>query len=791
MTKLVLLLHRRAAIFISLLVVASLALGLFATRIGVDNSLKVWFVEGDPTLTAYEAYKREFGNDEMIVIAVVAPPGGAGIYEPAYLERIRAASTKLQGLRDVRRVQSLAVSLHATNEGEDMVVGPLLPEIGAVSVEDAAAVRRRVAIDPQFQGVLVSDKGADRISMILVEPRADDPDATPPFDYETARHAILGQVGKIVDAELRKDGARAHLGGIGVVYDGLNDAALKDTTLFVSLSYVILLLGLWLTFRRVVWVLIGAAIVSVTVLATMGLAGLAGRDMNMVTGIVPTLIMTVAILDLVHLVEAYEEGASLGLAREQILRTTVAVCVVPCIVNSGTDVIGFASFIQAPVGAIRDLGWLVSAGLAILLLSVLVIGIPALAKWGGRKPKDLARASRPARDGVIGRLVLGLLGVATRRRNLVLASAVVLFGLSAWGISRLTADTYTIGFLPEDHVVRQDHDAIERQFGPYVPLEFTVESVVADQTIFEPTVLTAIEATERAFEEHDRIGAVTGLPEIVKQVSAVFSADQAEYRIPDKRAGVVQLLDTVYGQSTDGEDNLNALLDNRAEPRRTHITARSGLPSANTIARTLADLDDRAEPHAATIDVRPAGYVPLYTKITQNITAAQIQSVGSAFVLVMIVMMLLLRSVKLGIVAMVPNALPAMMTLGMMGFVGIPLDLATVLIAGIVLGISVNDTSHIMFRYRHELAQDPGDPHGALERMMIGTGRPVVMASLTLLAGFAVLMLASVKSVFYFGLLTTITTLCALLCDLLITPALMLAVSRPKPPEARALASGA
>ncbi len=768
MAKLVLLLHRRAVLFISLLVLVAVGLGLFATRIGVDNSLKVWFVEGDPTLTAYEAYKREFGNDELIVIAAPAPEGG--IYTPAYLEKVRAASKALQAMPDVRRVQSIAVSLHATNEGEDMVVGPLLPETGAIGPGEAMLVKDRLAADPQFHGVLVGD--TDKVSMILVEPRADDPKASPPFDYETARHRIITQVRKIAHAHLDK----AHFGGIGVVYDGLNDAALKDTTLFVTLSYLILLFGLWLTFRRIVWVLIGAAIVSVAVLATMGIAGLAGRDMNMVTGIVPTLIMTVGILDLVHLVEAYEEGAALGYTKEQILRTTVAVCVVPCIVNSGTDVIGFASFVNAPVGAIRDLGWLVSAGLAILLLAVLVIGVPALARWGGRTRKVIDQANAPA-NGVIGRLVLAMLALATRRRNLVLASAVALFGVSVWGMTMLEADTYTIGFLPRDHEVRRDHEAIEKMFGEYVPLEFTVES---KPSTFEPTVLAAIDRTERAFEQHPNIGAVTGLPEIVKQVSKVFSADDAEYRIPDKRAGVVQLLDTVYGQSTDGEDNLNALLDNRAEPHRTHITARSGLPSANTIARTLHELDSRAEAEVSTIDVRPAGYVPLYTKITRNITSAQIQSVGSAFLLVMLVMMLLLRSVKLGFLAMVPNLLPAMMTLGMMGFVGIPLDLATVLIAGIVLGISVNDTSHIMFRYRHELQATPDDPQDALRRMMLGTGRPVVMASLTLLAGFAVLMLASVKSVFYFGLLTTVTTICALFCDLLITPALMLAVSKPK-----------
>ena len=763
-------LHRRAKIYIVVLVVAALGVGAFASTIGIDNSLKVWFVEGDEALVRYDRYKATFGNDETIVIAVTAPET---IYDAAYLARIRAASQALEQLERVRDVQSLASSLHATDADGELEAGTLLPETGPIGDAEVADLERRVAYNPQFHGVLVGD--ATTISLILVEPRD-----TP--DFEVARKDLIADVQAIAERELAKDGSEVHYGGIGVVYQGLNDASLRDTTIFVTLSYLILLVGLWVIFRRAVWVLVGGAIVSVAVIATMGLAGLAGRDMNMVTGIIPTLIMTIGILDLVHLVDAYEEGAAAGLSRERILRTTVAVTVVPCVVNSFTDVIGFASFIGAPVGAIRDLGWLVSAGLIILLAAVLVIGIPALARFGGRSRRAAHAANLPADRGLVGRVVLGLLGIATRRRNAVIASAVVLLGLSIWGISRLTVDTYTIGFLPPDHQVRRDHAAIEAAFGPFVPLELEVTARAG--TIFEPPTMNAIDRVEAAIEESPDVGAVTGIPDLVKQSHRAFLGDPSEYRIPDKREGIVQILENVYAQSKDGEDHLNALLDDRAAPTRTHVTARSGLPSANTIARILDDLDRRAAAEDEHVDVRPAGYLPLYVRITRHITDAQIQSAASAFVLVMIVMMLLLRSIKLGIVAMVPNVLPAAMTLGMMGFVGIPLDLATCLIAAIAIGISVNDTSHIMFRYRHELSETPHDPHGALERMMIGTGRPVVMASLTLIAGFAVLLGASVKSVFYFGVLTVATTTAALIADLLITPALILAVTRSSPPRA-------
>lgn len=768
------LLHRRAVWMVTGLVALTCMIGWFAHDIGIDNSLRVWFLEGDPALESYDHYKATFGNDETIVVEVTAPDS---IYEPGYLARVRTGAQALARLPRVKNVQSLATSLHATDADGELEVGTLLPASGEVTAADAANVRRRIEANPQYQGVLVSAMN-DRASLILVEPRDS-------ADYEASRKQLIDDVRAIATRDLAQGGSQIHLGGIGVVYQGLNDASMHDTTIYVTLSYLVLLFSLWVMFRRIVWVLIGGAIVSVAVLATMGIAGLAGRDMNMVTGMVPTLIMTVGILDLVHLVDAYEEGAAAGLSKRQILRTTVALTVVPCIVNSGTDVIGFASFVTAPVGAIRDLGWLVSVGLTILLLAVLVIGIPSLARFGGRSKLARERAAIPADRGLLGRIVLGLTRLATRYQGRVLAAALVLFGLSAWGMTRLTVDTYTIGFLPANHLVRTDHEAIEKTFGPYVPLELT--ATAADgKSIYDPDVLGAIDRDERAFEGNPRVARVTGLPEIVTQSMKAYGADA---RIPDTRPGVVQILDLVYGQTQDGEDHLNALLDDREAPKVTHITARSGLPSANTIAAILTDLKTRAAPEAGLVKIEPAGYLPLYVSITQNITNAQISSAVWAFLLVAIVMSLLLRSVKLGFLSMVPNVLPAVMTLAFMGITGIPLDLATVLIAGIVIGISVNDTSHIMFRFQHELKQTPEDPRGALERMMISTGRPVVMSSLTLIAGFAVLLGASVKSVYYFGLLTVVTTVTALFADLLVTPALLLwatkARSRAPSPDAR------
>lgn len=773
--------HRKRWYLMGAVLVGALGLGSFARTVGIDNSLEVWFIEGDEALIAYDEYKATFGNDELIIVAATDE---TSVYAPAALERIRAASLRIEAHPKVRRVTSLALGVFAeavaaepleddelfeeeeegyVDEGGDIDVRSLLPKDDPITAEMAADLRRKISDDPIFRGTIVGDH--DTMSLILVEPKTFD-------DFDAERPEILRDIKKIVAEELMVGGGGAHLGGIGVVYEGLNAASMRDTTVFTSLSYLIVMLGLWFLYRRVIWVVVGMGVVTLAVFGTLGIAGLAGRDLNMVTGVLPTLIMTIGILDLIHLIDAYEEGHREGIPRSRILTTSVAVVVVPCIFNSITDSIGFMALSSAKMAAIRDLGWLAAVGLLMLMVSILVFAIPALHRFGGRGAKtDTPRRS----ERVLRRVTTWCHVVATRHRGVVLAATVGLFAVAGLGVTKIDVDTYSAGFLPEDHEVRTDQAAIEEQFGPFIPLEFTVKTK-DDNGLKQPVVLREIDAMSRAFEAHREVSRATGLPEIVKRSNQVWDGDKPEsYAIPDNDKVIAELLLT-YSFTTEGRDNLEAVVDTTSH-RITHVTARSGLPSAKAIERTLNELQKIADDTTSdAVEVAPAGYLPLYVRIMKHVTEAQITSFAIAFILVTLVMMILLRSVKLGLIAMIPNILPAALTLGFMGFAGINLDVATVLIAAIAIGISVNDTSHIMFRFKHELKQTPADPEGAVERMLHGAGRPVVASSLILVAGFSVLLFATVKSVSYFGMLTSATILCALLADLIITPALLLTV---------------
>lgn len=819
--RLVGLLHTRALFLMVLVGAIGLGVGVAAKNIEVDNSLDVWFVQGDPALEAYDRYKQSFGNDETIVVAIVDPQG---VYRPSTLERIRKASDEIDALPGVRRVTSITKGLHVHGVDRGLMIEKLLGD-GPVTEAEAAAVKERVAMNPSFRGVIVTD--SDTITLLLVDPKHSE-------NFEKERASLIDRVTGIAKRELAAgdSGLELHFGGIGVVYEGLNKASIRDSGIFITLSYLVIFIGLWVMFRRIVWVLVGAGIVTLANIATLGVAGLAGRDMNMVTAVLPTLIMTIGILDLVHLIDGFEQGAARGQGqtRRQLVVGSLSVVAVTCVFNSVTDVFGFLALTSAKMSAVRDLGWLAAVGLGFLALCVLVFGVPAIAKWGGS-----GRAAVINDKSWLRKVVLALYGVARDRRGIVFAVTLGLVGLSAAGIARLDVDTYTIGFLSEDDPVRRDHHAIEQQFGPYIPLEMTVRTsadgcappseasqepatvvappaaepstVEAEQTIVmgeddlgdgdivapaapepepdaalatglkDPDVLARLDRLERRFEADPRVARTTGLPEVVKRVNQIMNEERPEaYAVPEKPGIIAEELFN-YGLEADGRDHLDDLVTPNYEC--THVTSRTGLPTARGIQSIVQDLHAGGqEAMGGTAEVEPAGYLPLYVRIIQHITDAQVRSFTISLFLVTLVMMLLLRSVRLGAIAMVPNLLPAAMTLGLMGWVGIRLDVATVLIAAIAIGISVNDTSHIMFRFRHELARTPGDPEDAVRRMVVHTGRAVVASSIILIAGFGVLLFASVKSVSYFGLLSSMTIMSALLADLIITPALLLTFAR-------------
>lgn len=733
-------LQRARAPLLVLLALALLAsLGL-ATRVGVDNSVEVWFLEGDPALDRWGRFQADFGNDETVVIALDAPPGGtllgaAGLQE---LHALAAAARAVPGIARVEGPTTLA-SVRATETGIE--VGPLFsPDEPPPTAGAATARLPALTDDPTLRRFFSADGST---AVVFAHMEAMD-------DIDLRRDGVL----RALDDALVPWSPRVSTAGIGVIYAGLNDASTRGAAGVLLGSALAVTVLLALRLRRVGAVALSFAIVGAGVVLLVGLMGLLGRDVNMVSMVMPALILVIGTSDAVHLLSAIA-AADPALPPTDRARAGVAEVFWPCLLNTLTTAAGFLALLAADMPVLRDLGLL--SALSLLLAFGLSVGGAA---WFGGHPACVP-ALRPTDR--VQRAVDALGAFALRRPAPVLLGAAFTALVSVIGISRLQADTFSIGFLPPEHRVRVHSDHIEARFGPYTPLEFIVE---APAGVWSPPVLAAIAAWQ------DRVAA-DGLArwsrspaDGLRRLDGVLR-ELPQGEVPADPAAFDQL--SFVLRADPGSEGLFSALS--ADGARARVTFGVPMASARGFARSIADIEARiGDIPGATVS--PAGYLPLYVRIMDAVVDGQLQSFAWAFLGIFAIIGLAFRSARIAALAVPSNLLPVLFVLGVMGFAGVPLDVATVTVAAIVLGLVVDDTVQLLWRWRREaLAVD--DPPLAMRRTLSHVGAPMATTSLVLASGFLVLWAAPVSSVSAFGWLLALALLSAMVADLLVMPALL------------------
>jgi predicted RND superfamily exporter protein len=736
-------------LLVALLAPVAVLAGLAAGSVGVDNAVTVWFVEGDPALEDYEAFQETFGNDEVVVLAVHDPDGVVSEEGLRRVDGVSRAAAAAEGVVEVVslttldhvRVQEGWEPVEGIDEAPPMVIGPV---VGRLPTDDAEVetLRARVLEDPLVRGRLISDDG----TTALVLARMGDFEG-----MDARRDGILSDLRQRVDGQV---GAHVPEAGIGVIFSALNVASSRDMVVVGAAAYGVILLLLLLVFGRFGPVLLTIGAVGVAALIAMGLYGALDRDMNMVTMALPTLVLIIGVADCVHMlnrtsVQSAEE-------RGERVRSGVGEVLLPCLFTSLTTSAGFLALATARMQVVRDLGWFAAAGVMIAFV-VSVICVVAGLQFGFFEP--VPRAGRR-----IQRFVEALGEWSMAHRRPVLGGSLLVLLAGAWGISRLDVDTYSIDYFYPSHVVRQDSVFIEEHFGSYTPLEFMV---VAPGGLRNTEVLGAVARWQDAMEEDAEVGwshSVSGMARRLNQI--LTDGEPSSYRVPGDDLALEQAL---FLYESDPDARLDDLVD--AEWTRARVTVGLKMMSARNIGHAIDRLEALAE-FPEGVHLVPSGYLPLYVKMMDYVVLSQVSSFAAAFLVIFALLALLFRSVRMAILAVPANLLPLFVTLGLMGVVGIRLDVATVTIAAIVLGLVVDDSTHFLFRFR-EGFRETGSHEEAVRRTLRSAGVAMAITTLVLVLGFSVLGLAQVKSVAYFGLLSAVAMAAALAADLIFMPALL------------------
>lgn len=472
--------------------------------------------------------------------------------------------------------------------------------------------------------------------------------------------------------------------------------------------------------------------------------------------LIPTIIILLGILDIVHVVNErnlqYAGNVNGKVAGLSALREVFR----PCLFTTLSTMAGFLALLVAPMAILQNFGVFAALGILLSLLFTYLLGVVFLPL-----SRPASGLSFSVQKGLVNLLAAGL-----AQRKWLAGSTLLLVLLCTAGIAQLETDTYTLGYFPKNHSVIRDHEEIERSWGAYMPLELLV-TPQGNRMLYDPELVQAALAFEDAARDLKGVGDVFGFAGLYE--AGLYHRNKERIReIMQYKGGLLQ----VHRQLNQYYPELARHYVHEASGSG-RITISGAMSSAAVLNANMDSLLHIAgDTFGELAQVKPAGYQPMYAGIVNYATRTQLNSLLLAFVLVLLLVWIFIRSFKLALLSLIPNIFPVLLLLGVMGWFGISLDVATASIAAIVLSFCIDDTIHFIHHY--QLCRQEGEgPAVARESTMKRVGPAIFFTSLILLLGYMLMVFASLKTVMFFGLLTSVAIVGALYSHLLIFPILL------------------
>lgn len=726
----------------------------------MDFSASAFFGSGGDAHRVLAQHVEQWGPDDGVMVVIAKAADGKSILTDAGLENLERLTDALEDLEETRWVASLSNFELPTLDGGTLALKPA-PKFRPTTSLGKQAWGARVLGDSALVPLLLSKDGKAASIVIQLDADSDNIGAMRPM-IETIRATANEQ---------------AHfettLAGTPVLRAALLDLILKDQVVFVPLAFLLMAILLGVLFRRfhgVALPLLGAALPSALV---MGVMGYAGEPIGVVNQVYFTLLPVIAVSGGIHLLSRYyEEAERTGLKaqtllpqdRSSALVETLATVGGACFFSAATTMIGLLSLQASPMHVLRGFGVYSAVGVlfAFATLVVLVPLILSVSKARTLNPDWQQRESQI--DAVLAKAAHFPLNYPKS----IVGGAIVLMLATGYFGSTVPVRNHISGMLEADHPVSQAGRVLDDKLGGQLSMEVDLRGPKG--AFIEPEVLRVLDALEAKWSNEDGVRQVAGPARLLKRIDAGLTGEAGE--LPQKRETAAQLLFLVEGQRA------SEAVVNDAKDR-----ARISLQMADIGGQRFEKLSDRMR---ADLDTRLGKIALPQGTVTGTVTGTAltsylginhlvrdlIQSVIAAFLLIAIIIGVIFKSPRIALLATVPNLLPQTMGLALLAALGWSLQPGTAVIFTIALGIAVDDTIHLLTRRKEERAQGRSRDD-AIRRAMIRSGRPVVITTVILCAGFLVNGMSSFPTNATAGILGAFVVFSALIGDVFVLPAFL------------------
>jgi len=772
-----------------LLIITLLSFGYFAKDFRLDASSETLLIEGDPDLEYLREITERYGSKEYLVLTY--SPNEEMISEPS-INNLLSLKYKIQSLNWVHSVVTL-LDIPLLNNSE-LPLQERLESFKTLKDEDVDRERgfKEILNSPVFRNFVISEDGNTSGIIVYIKKNVlediENKTQKEIEDYKDAlkkkNHENILQIRNIIKSY--DDIGKIYLGGIPMITDDMMSFIKSDILVFGLGVLLFIIATLWFVFRKLIWIIIPISSCFFSVLIMTGLLGLLGWKVTVISSNFIALMLILTMAMNIHISTRFLQLKNNfpNLNNFEIISITTKKMFWPILYTVLTTVCAFLSLVFSGIKPIIDFGWMMTFGLIVSFIITFTL-LPALLSFVSNNDVDIKKDSDSKITSFFGR-------ISINNKNTVFTLTGLVIILSVIGISRLEVENSFINYFSKDTEIYKGMKLIDEKLGGTTPLEVILkfpqkkiptanegddfedwgdeDSLNDEKYWFTKDKVDKIEAIHNYLDGLHAVGKVLSFNSIIQVATQLNN---------NKPLGTLEL-GVLYSKipetiKKDIIDPYISIKDNEARISLRIIDSQDGLRRNDLIKQIKYDLKNELK--LSEEEFKLAGVLILFNNLLQSLFKSQILTLGLVMVGIFSMFMVLFRNIKLSLIGVVPNFIAAFFILGIIGLLEIPLDMMTITIAAITIGIAVDNSIHYIYRFKEEFSKHK-DYNETLKICHSTVGVAILNTSITIVFGFSILVFSKFIPTIYFGVFTGIAMLLAMISVLTLLPSLIL-ISKP------------
>ena len=715
----------------------------------------------DPDMVYFQQFKRTFGEDGNVLVVGLQD---SAIYRLGNFNELRALTDTLARVPGVSGVLSVTklVNLQRDTATGKFVAAPIfrVPPRSQAELDSLMEVVNRVEF---YKGQLISPRTGATLLALTMDPA---------YLNSSRRQAVMGNILAHTQAFEKKTGIRLHYAGLPYVRSTMTSKVASEMKFFTLLAILVTGLTLLAFFRSWAAVVVPLFVVSIVVVWCIGSIVLLGYKINLLTGLIPTIIIVIGIPNCTYLLSRYHydfrKSGNQVLAMTRVIRKIGLVT----LMNNTTTAVGFVVFCLTDIAILFQFGLVATINIFVAFIISFIL-IPIVFTF---LPPPTAKQLEHLDAKPLTKLLEFFDHLVLQRRGTVYMLAAVLLAGAGYGITRIEAVSYMVDDLPKKSSVNADLTFFERHFNGVMPLEFEVNTG-KPRGLLKLRNLEKINQFENYLRAQPELSPPISLVTFIKAATqAFYNGDPRFFRLPDNTEKNFILSAAMRSKGSASMDNklLRSFVDSTGQRARISLKiADIGSNNLDTLMNTKLLPKMREVFKGTGMDVRPTGTTIIFTKGNEYVIHTLRESLFIAFGLVGLVVLLLFRSLRTVVFALIPNAVTLVLTAGVMGYLGLPLKPGTALIFVIALGIDGDNSIHLLAKFRQEMALNGQRVREAVSVTLQEAGTSMIYTSIVLFVGFSIFAFSEFGGTKALGVLMATSLLITNFSNLILLPSLL------------------